>query len=62
MASSPSARLGGGCTSGHGISGMPLLHSLSPVAVCSMFAFGIAVALVMDAMDVLEVPPLVGRL
>ena len=32
------ARLGGGCTSGHGISGMPLLNVLSVVAVVAMFS------------------------
>ena len=32
------ARLAGGCTSGHGISGMPLLNVLSVVAVVAMFS------------------------
>lgn len=56
------SRLAGGCTSGHGISGMPLLHTLSLVAVCAMFGAGIVTGLVLDAMDLLEIPPLVGRL
>ena len=56
------SRLGGGCTSGHGISGMPLLNSLSIVAVCAMFGAGIVVGLIMDACNVLEITPLAGRL
>jgi uncharacterized membrane protein YedE/YeeE len=55
------SRLGGGCTSGHGISGMPLLNLLSVVAVCSMFGAAIVVGGLMDVFDVLEIPPLVGR-
>ena len=55
------SRLGGGCTSGHGISGMPMLNTLAFVAVVAMFSAGIAVALVLDALDVLEVAPLRGR-
>jgi uncharacterized membrane protein YedE/YeeE len=56
------SRLGGGCTSGHGISGMPLLNMLSVVAVCSMFGSGIFCAIVMDACDVLEISPLQGQI
>jgi uncharacterized membrane protein YedE/YeeE len=56
------ARLGGGCTSGHGISGVPMLNALSMVAVGAMFATGIAVALVLDALDVYEIGSLQGRL
>lgn len=56
------ARLGGGCTSGHGISGVPMLNTLSMVAVGSMFAAGILTALVLDALDVYEIGSLQGRL
>jgi uncharacterized membrane protein YedE/YeeE len=38
------SRLGGGCTSGHGISGMALLGVSSIISVVSMFAGGIAMA------------------
>ncbi|CAL1528407.1 unnamed protein product [Lymnaea stagnalis] len=41
------ARLAGGCTSGHGLSGMGLLVLLSFVAVPSMFAGGISLAFLM---------------
>ena len=40
------ARLAGGCTSGHGISGMSTFSIASIVTVASMFAGGIATALV----------------
>jgi uncharacterized membrane protein YedE/YeeE len=40
------AKLAGGCTSGHGISGLGHLRMKSFVAVAAMFAGGIAVALV----------------
>jgi uncharacterized membrane protein YedE/YeeE len=56
------ARLGGGCTSGHGISGVPMLNALSMVAVGALFATGIAVALVLDALDVYEIGSMQGRL
>ena len=56
------ARLGGGCTSGHGISGVPMLNTLSMVAVGSMFTAGILTALVLDALDVYEIGSLQGRL
>jgi uncharacterized membrane protein YedE/YeeE len=39
------ARIAGGCTSGHGISGMAQLSVGSTVAVAAMFAGGIATAL-----------------
>jgi uncharacterized membrane protein YedE/YeeE len=42
------ARLAGGCTSGHGISGMSLLGVSSIVSVLSMFAGGMALAHVMN--------------
>ena len=42
------ARLAGGCTSGHGISGMSTLSVSSFVTVASMFAAGIATALVLQ--------------
>ena len=42
--------------------GMPLLNSLSIVAVCAMFGAGIVVGLIMDACNVLEITPLAGRL
>lgn len=38
------ARLAGGCTSGHGITGMALLSISSIITVASMFAGGIALA------------------
>lgn len=40
-------RIGGGCTSGHGISGMSMLSIASFVSVASMFGTGIVVALLM---------------
>ncbi|CAD7975966.1 unnamed protein product [Amoebophrya sp. A120] len=42
------SRLGGGCTSGHGIAGMPLLNLWAIGAVCSMFGVGIVVAVSME--------------
>jgi uncharacterized membrane protein YedE/YeeE len=39
------ARIAGGCTSGHGISGMAQLSVGSTVAVAAMFAGGILTAL-----------------
>lgn len=39
------ARIAGGCTSGHGVSGMAQLSVGSTVAVAAMFAGGIAMAL-----------------
>jgi uncharacterized membrane protein YedE/YeeE len=41
------ARIAGGCTSGHGISGMAQLSAGSTVAVAAMFAGGIGVAKLM---------------
>lgn len=41
------ARLAGGCTSGHGISGMSTLSISSIVTVASIFSGGIALALMM---------------
>lgn len=41
------ARIAGGCTSGHGISGMAQLSVGSTIAVAAMFAGGIAAALVL---------------
>ncbi|KAK6999777.1 UPF0394 inner membrane protein YeeE, partial [Biomphalaria glabrata] len=41
------SRLAGGCTSGHGLSGMGLLALISFVAVPSMFAGGISTAFLM---------------
>jgi uncharacterized membrane protein YedE/YeeE len=41
------ARIAGGCTSGHGISGMAQLSAGSTLAVAAMFAGGIATALMM---------------
>jgi len=38
------SRLGNGCTSGHGIAGLPLLDAYGIIAVCSMFASGIIAA------------------
>ena len=39
------ARIAGGCTSGHGVSGMAQLAVGSTVAVIAMFAGGIVTAL-----------------
>lgn len=44
------ARMAGGCTSGHGISGMSTLSISSFVTVCGMFGGGIVVRLLMNAM------------
>lgn len=41
------ARIAGGCTSGHGISGIAQLSAGSTLAVAAMFAGGIATALLM---------------
>ena len=41
------SRYGAGCTSGHGISGIAQLSAGSTLAVASMFAGGIAVAMLM---------------
>lgn len=41
------ARIAGGCTSGHGISGMAQLSAGSTLAVAAMFAGGIATAMLM---------------
>lgn len=43
------SRYGCGCTSGHGISGMPLLSPVSVIACCTMFGGGIVAALVLRA-------------
>jgi hypothetical protein len=40
------SRLGGGCTSGHGLSGCAILMVQSWIAIPAMFAGGIAVAVV----------------
>ncbi|KAI1344978.1 hypothetical protein F5Y15DRAFT_410663 [Xylariaceae sp. FL0016] len=42
------SRLGGGCTSGHGISGLSLLSVSSFVTVASMFAGGMGLAALLD--------------
>lgn len=44
------ARMAGGCTSGHGISGMSTLSISSFVTVCAMFGGGIVVRLMLIAM------------
>lgn len=41
------SRLAGGCTSGHGISGMSLLSISSFVSVAAMFAGGMGLAIVL---------------
>lgn len=41
------ARIAGGCTSGHGVSGLAQLSVGSTIAVAAMFAGGIAVAMLM---------------
>ena len=43
------SRLGAGCTSGHGLSGMAILRAHSFVAVPVMFLAGILVAFAWDA-------------
>ncbi|PQE17716.1 hypothetical protein CJF31_00005449 [Rutstroemia sp. NJR-2017a BVV2] len=43
------ARIAGGCTSGHGISGMSLLSVASIISVCAMFGGGIAWGLIVSA-------------
>ncbi|OWF53305.1 hypothetical protein KP79_PYT00469 [Mizuhopecten yessoensis] len=48
------ARLGAGCTSGHGLSGMGLLAWLSFIAVPAMFAGGISTAFAMQATGALD--------
>jgi len=45
------SRLGAGCTSGHGIAGMPLLNLYAIGAVCTMFAAGICVAVGLELAD-----------
>jgi uncharacterized membrane protein YedE/YeeE len=40
------SRMGGGCTSGHGLSGMAILQVHSTVGVCAMFAGGIIVSFI----------------
>ena len=45
------SRMAGGCTSGHGLSGMGLLATASFVAVPAMFGGGIAVGFAMGAGD-----------
>jgi uncharacterized membrane protein YedE/YeeE len=42
------SRLGGGCTSGHGVSGMAALGVASTISVVSMFVGGIALAQFLD--------------
>jgi uncharacterized membrane protein YedE/YeeE len=42
------SRLAGGCTSGHGISGMSAFSVSSVITVASMFAGGIAIATILD--------------
>ncbi|KAF2686700.1 hypothetical protein K458DRAFT_402270 [Lentithecium fluviatile CBS 122367] len=44
------ARLAGGCTSGHGISGMSMLATSSVVTVASMFAGGMGLAQILSCM------------
>lgn len=46
------ARMAGGCTSGHGISGMSTLSISSFVTVAGMFGGGIAIRLLLDAFGV----------
>ncbi|XP_071963645.1 uncharacterized protein [Antedon mediterranea] len=45
------ARLAGGCTSGHGLSGLGTLNILSFLAVPAMFGGGMATAAIMDTFD-----------
>lgn len=48
------ARLAGGCTSGHGISGTALLCTLSMLVVVAMFAGGIFTAVLLRATGMLD--------
>ncbi|XP_033110448.1 UPF0394 inner membrane protein YeeE-like [Anneissia japonica] len=48
------ARLAGGCTSGHGLSGLGTLNFLSFVAVPAMFAGGMATAAIMDVFGYMQ--------
>ncbi|XP_060066042.1 UPF0394 inner membrane protein YeeE-like [Ylistrum balloti] len=48
------ARLGAGCTSGHGLSGMALLAWLSLIGVPAMFAGGISTGFAMQASGALD--------
>ena len=43
--------MAGGCTSGHGLSGMALLSVQSLLGVPAMFAGGIATAFIYNAVD-----------
>jgi uncharacterized membrane protein YedE/YeeE len=45
------ARFAGGCTSGHGISGMAGLSNASFISVAAMFGGGIALSLVLKALE-----------
>jgi uncharacterized membrane protein YedE/YeeE len=48
------ARMAGGCTSGHGLTGMALLMLLSFIAIPSMFAGGISLAALMNYIEGIE--------
>ena len=48
------SRFSGGCTSGHGIAGTPLLNIYAIIGVCCMFGAGIITAIIMNAAGVLE--------
>ena len=48
------SRMGGGCTSGHGLSGMPLMHVRSFVGVPMMFFGGIVAGFVMKAAGIYD--------
>ena len=43
------SRLGGSCTSGHGLSGMAILRTRSIIACCAMFGSGILYSFIMNA-------------
>jgi len=47
------ARLGGGCTSGHGITGITLLMNSSVVVVMGMFAGGFSTAFVIYGVELI---------
>ena len=48
------SRIASGCTSGHGITGMPMMNLYSVVGVCCMFGSGIVLAFVLDSFGHLD--------
>eukprot|EP00192_Tetraselmis_astigmatica_P012321 CAMPEP_0117662566 /NCGR_PEP_ID=MMETSP0804-20121206/8119_1 /TAXON_ID=1074897 /ORGANISM="Tetraselmis astigmatica, Strain CCMP880" /LENGTH=408 /DNA_ID=CAMNT_0005469469 /DNA_START=194 /DNA_END=1420 /DNA_ORIENTATION=- len=56
------SRLGGGCTSGHGLSGMATLSAGSVVSVFGMFGGGMAVGFIGKLLPKHRAPPTAGQL